>query len=512
MQEKWLTKPNNEQDFRTLLLEKMWRLHNLYYIINEQGKKELFRPREAQLQFLLERHGFDLILKARQLGFSTAVQLDMLDDCLFNSDKNAGIIAQSMNDAEEIFSTKLKFPYDNLPAFIKEVVVPTRDSRTAIEFNNGSKIRVGVSMRSSTLTNLHISEHGKICAKDPERAKEIKTGSLNTVHVGQKITIESTAEGREGDFYSFCRKAEKLKDGGKKLSTLDFKFHFFPWFQNKNYVLDEAVVIPKEMVEYFDKLEAELGIILKQRQRNWYVKKEEVQGDEMKREFPSTSREAFEQAIEGTYFHKQFQVARKQGRIGNVPFDPQVVVNTFWDIGLDDFCAIWFHQRVGLENRFIGYYENSGEYFPHYANYLNNIECTYGCHFLPHDAENRNFRMRGAVVTDAYELLKGDIDLVPRITAKQDAVQAVRNVFLSCWFDEAQCALGIKRLETYRKQWNKLLGCWRSSEVDDDACHGTDAFMQFAQSYRPGDSKSGYAEEEDYDDWDEGNDLGQANR
>ena len=88
-------------------------------------------------------------------------------------------------------------------------------------------------MRSSTLTNLHISEHGKICAKDPERAKEIKTGSLNTVHVGQKITIESTAEGREGDFYTFCRKAESIKDSGRKLSAVDFKFHFFPWYQNK---------------------------------------------------------------------------------------------------------------------------------------------------------------------------------------------------------------------------------------------------------------------------------------
>ncbi len=515
MQSKWLEIPQTEHDFMRLASDKMWRLHNLYYITNEQGVKTLFQPREAQLKFLLNRHGFDIILKARQLGFSTVVQLDMLDDCLFGRDdlvklgkrENAAIIAQSMNDAEEIFSTKLKFPYDNLPDFIKKVVFPTRDSRTAIEFNNGAKIRVGVSMRSSTITNLHISEHGKICAKDPIRAKEIRTGSLNAVHVGQKVTIESTAEGREGDFFEFTQRAKALE--GKELNPLDFKFHFYPWYQQKSYTLTQHVIIPKELSDYFDKLEGELKITLTKGQRAWYVKKWEVQQDDMKREFPSTPDEAFEQAIEGAYFAQQMALARKQNRIGNVPFDPSIPVNTFWDIGNRDGAGIWFHQRVGLENRFIHYYENSGETFPHYAKYLQDMDCVFGNHYLPHDADHKTFRMAGSVITDANELLKGEVYLVPRIKDKKIGIAAVRATLGSCWFDQSQCDIGIKHMDNFRKEWNEQMGCWRDTPRHDDAMRGADAFMQFAQSYRPEDSVSIHVDTDYDDDWDNG-DIGQA--
>lgn len=507
MQEKWLQTPRTEQEFKILASDKMWRLHNLYYITNEHGQKTLFRPREAQLKFLLARHGFDIILKARQLGFSTVVQLDMLDDCLFGKNQNAAIIAQSMNDAEEIFSTKLKFPYDNLPGFLKKLVFPIRDSRTAIEFNNGSKIRVGVSMRSSTLTNLHISEHGKICAKDPIRAKEIRTGSLNAVHEGQKITIESTAEGREGDFFEFTQRAKALE--GKELNSLDFKFHFYPWYQQKSYTLTQDVIVPSELTTYFNKLEGELKITLTKGQRAWYVKKWEVQQDDMKREFPSTPDEAFEQAIEGAYFAQQMALARKQNRIGNIPFDPSVPVNTFWDIGLRDSTSIWFHQRVGLENRFIHYYENSGEQFPHYAKYLQNMDCIYGSHYLPHDANKGDIRAPGSLITDANELLKGEVYLVPRVKDKKIGIAAVRAMLGGCWIDQGQCDQGIKHLDNYRKEWNDQLGCWRDAPRHDAASHGADAFMQFAQSYRPEDSNSIYVDTDYNDDWDNG-DISQA--
>ncbi len=499
MQSKWLEKPQTERDFMRLASDKMWRLHNLYYITNEHGQKMLFQPREAQLRFLLARHGFDIILKARQLGFSTVVQLDMLDDCLFGKNENAAIIAQSMNDAEEIFGTKLKFPYDNLPGFLKKLVYPIRDSRTAIEFNNGSKIRVGVSMRSSTLTNLHISEHGKICAKDPIRAREIRTGSLNAVHVGQKVTIESTAEGREGDFFEFTQRAKALE--GKELNPLDFKFHFYPWYQQESYSLTQSVVAPKELSDYFDKLEGELKITITKGQRAWYVKKWEVQQDDMKREFPSTPDEAFEQAIEGAYFAQQMALARKQNRIGDIPFDPSIPVNTFWDIGNRDGAGIWFHQRAGLQNRFVHYYENSGETFPHYAKYLQDLGCVFGGHYLPHDADHKTFRMAGSVITDANELLKGEVYLVPKVKDKKIGIAAVRAVLGSCWIDSAQCDVGIRHMDNFRKEWNEQMGCWRDTPRHDDAMRGADAFMQFAQSYRAEDSTSLYVEIEGDDDW-----------
>jgi hypothetical protein len=357
-------------------------------------------------------------------------------------------------------------------------------------------------MRSSTLTNLHISEHGKICAKDVKKAREIRTGALNTVHVGQKITIESTAEGREGDFYEFCQTAQQLKDSGEELNPLQYKFHFFPWYLNKGYMIkDNRIVITPEKKEYFDNIEHEADCKINNSQRRWYIQKEKEQGEDMKREFPSTPKEAFEQAIEGTYFHHEMATARKQKRIGQIPFDPNVPVNTFWDIGIGDHCAIWFHQRIGLDNRFIGYYENSGEAFPHYAQYLKAMDCICGGHYLPHDANNRSFRKDGTLITDAHELLTGEIYLVPRTNSKQDAIAQARRALHSCWFDTSGCEKGITHLDNYRKEWNEQMGVWRKEPRHDDASHGADAFMTFATGYNAHQTNSSYAEPNEDDDW-----------
>ena len=59
--------------------------------------------------------------------------------------------------------------------------------------------------------------------------------------------------------------------------------------------------------------------------------------------------------------------ATKQGRIGAFPFDPRFPVQSFWDLGRNDLNTIWLHQHVGGHDRFVGYYENSGEFIGHYV-------------------------------------------------------------------------------------------------------------------------------------------------
>jgi hypothetical protein len=86
----------------------------------------------------------------------------------------------------------------------------------------------------------------KVCAKFPDKAREIVTGSLNALAPGQYVFIESTAEGREGYFYQMCKEAQSIKDSEKKLTPLDFRFHFFPWHAHNDYKIDPTnVVVPK---------------------------------------------------------------------------------------------------------------------------------------------------------------------------------------------------------------------------------------------------------------------------
>jgi hypothetical protein len=51
---------------------------------------------------------------------------------------------------------------------------------------------------------------------------------------------------------------------------------------------------------------------------------------------------------------------RQRGKIGSFPFVPGIAVNTMWDFGLGDTQTIWLHQLVAGENRFVGYFEDSG--------------------------------------------------------------------------------------------------------------------------------------------------------
>ncbi len=465
----------------------LWRLHNLYWITDKTGKASRFVPYEEQLRLLNDLWYLNLILKSRQRGFSTLIQLLALDQSIFNKDFKAGLIAQDLSSAQEIFRTKIKFAYDRLPPGIKEQAAPKTDSKTQLELTNGSMVMVGTSMRSGTLQLLHVSEMGKIAARFPERAREIVSGALNAVHPPDgHIFIESTAEGRDGHFYRLCKEAHDAQLRGDKLTQLDFRLHFFPWWSDPTLVMDPAgVVIAPEFEEYFEKLESQ-GVKTTPEQRAWYVKKAAQQGEDIKREYPASFEEAFDAAVEGAYYSKQMTLLRKMGRIRRVDWIPSEPVNTFWDLGRNDFNAIWFHQFIAGEHRFINFYQNHGEDLSHYVEWMQRTGYLWGRHYLPHDADNQNLE-RNESRCDRLEelgLRRTSMVVVPRIEAIQTGIELTRRVLPLCWFDERNCAPGIRCLDNYRKEWDEKLGTWKNHPRHDDASNGADAFRGFGQGWQ----------------------------
>lgn len=272
-----------------------WRLDNLYYIQDEDGKEVLFQLRPIQRLFLQVAWYRNVILKARQLGFTTAIDIFILDRAVFNANTNCGIIAHTKDDVVEIFANKVKYAYERLPSDIRSVVTAATDKANHLKFSNGSSVRVAVSMRSGTLQILHISEYGKLWARYPEKAKEVKTGSLPTVHQNGMIFIESTAEGIGGHFHELSMQSKRLFDEGVELNRLDYKFHFFPWWGDSKYELPcpDEYVFSREHVKYSEGLDKYTGKVLSRNKRYWYVVTESTYGTEMKQEYPSTPEEAF---------------------------------------------------------------------------------------------------------------------------------------------------------------------------------------------------------------------------
>ena len=476
------------------LKDPLWRLSNLYKIIvkvneNDEGKVILFKPNRAQRRFIKRMWHRNIILKARQLGFSTLVALLWLDYALFNENARCGIIAQDKPSAEAIFRDKVKFAYENLPPELLAVMPLKADNSSELLFaHNNSSIRVATSMRSGTIDRLHVSEYGKICAKYPDKAKEVRTGSIPAVPKSGIIIIESTAEGQDGDFFTMTQRAMAQQESKTALNERDYRFHFFPWWEAPEYELDPAGInLTAKDRDYFDKVEAEIGIELSQRKRAWYVATRnadfEESPEDMWQEYPSTPQEAFQVSTEGCYYTNQLANARKDGRICRIP-KLEIPVDTFWDIGNSDMTAIWFKQKVGLEHRFIKYYENSGETLGHYAKYLQDTGYIFGRHFLPHDANHKKLSDTNKSVKEMLEALSvRNIDIVPVITDELTGIQMTRDAFSQCVFDEVDCAQGLKRLQGFKKAWNAQTGSWKPTpRPNDENAHGADAFRQFGQA------------------------------
>lgn len=470
-----------------LLRDKRWRLNNLYFITDKSGKKVRFRMTDEQIEYFDGMHTRNLILKARQLGFTTECCIIQLDAALFESAKCA-LIAHTLNDAKRLFREKVKFAYDNLPAEIKAANPARNDSAGELVFSKGGSLYVSTSFRGGTLRYLHVSEFGKICAKFPHKAREIVTGAFEAVAIDCFVTIESTAEGRAGYFFDYSQAAERQQLSGAVLGLLDWKFFFFPWWSNKEYRLDATgVTIPQRLTDYFDELQAKYGIATDAGQRAWYAAKEKTLGSDMKREYPSFPSEAFQQSIEGAYYAQQFTKLYAAQRIGVIPDNRHQPVMTFWDIGVGDSTAIWFVRQVGTEYHIIDYYENSGEGLRHYMKVLKDRGYTYSEHWGPHDIDNREFgsdaKTRREIAKEGYDIdgqrYTMKFQVVPKIGV-DDGIEAAREILPLCVFNESKCEEGITHLEGYRKEWDDKRGCWKDKPLHDQTSHGADAFRYFA--------------------------------
>jgi hypothetical protein len=185
-----------------------------------------FVPNRAQAHFLEHRTGRDLILKARQLGISTAIQADYFTTAITQTSLQATLAhdnptTQKLRRMAKRFHKELpdhlrpQRGYDNATT----TTYPATNSEVTIATAGG--LEVG---RGGTYTHVHGSE---VAFWDD--AEAIMTGLMQGVPTDGMIALESTPNGAQGWFYERCMEA---LDG-----DTTWTLHFFPWWHDDGYTL-----------------------------------------------------------------------------------------------------------------------------------------------------------------------------------------------------------------------------------------------------------------------------------
>lgn len=478
--------PKDEADLRSnYITSKLWRLNNLYTIVDKSGNKVSFNMNLSQHKVYAAslKHSRLIVLKSRQQGISTLWLVSFFDDACTKSNYSIGLMAQGQDESSTLLS-RVKLLWDNLPSTFKEYLGLdiAVDNTKALSLTNGSNIFVRTSFRSTTLQRLHISEMGKIANKYPEKAKETKSGTLQAVAPGNTVIIESTAEG-DNLFKSMWDTA--IQHFGD-LSGRDFLPVFLSWIDDPDCMEQRKQSISDKQAKYFERVEKEIGYSLSDEQKWFWVAKYRELADDIYQEYPSTPIEAFMANKEGAYYAKLYLTWIKgfKREIPNL-YDKNLDVQVAVDLGMNDTNVLTIFQEYTDGMRIIDEVYDSGEPISYYTNilkekpYFNNITHI----ILPHDAkvtEQTSGKSREQVY--AEELPNASITVLPR-TSRSEGIEVVRQLMKRLYIDP-KCTYLISCLFNYRKEYDEKRNIWKKEPEHDEYSNGADSIRYAALGSR----------------------------
>lgn len=201
-------------------------------------------------------------------------------------------------------------------------------------------------------------------------------------------------------------------------------------------------------------------------------------------EFAQELEVSFDAPNSGSIYGKQLQQAERDGRLGEVPYDPRLPLFTSWDLGMRDATSIWWFQisRSG-QWRWIDFEQGFGAGLDHYAAAIRSRGWPVTAHYLPHDIEVREMGS-GKSRRSVLEGLGVRPVRVVAAANPLDRISAARLVLPKSWIDAKRCALGLKQLWAYRRAWDERLGVFSAQPVHDAASHAADAFGTGVQGAR----------------------------
>lgn len=480
--------PTSDEDLvENFLTSKLWRLNNLYTIIDKDGMRIPFRMNYAQhiVYAAILIHARIIILKSRQQGISTFWLISYLDDSLVMPDLTVGLMAQGLSEASTLLK-RVKLAWGTLSPEVTSFLSLklSTDNASELVWSTGSTLFIRTSFRSATLQRLHISELGKIANKNPERAKETLTGTMQAIKPGNPVVIESTAEG-DNVFKVLWAQAVLTKaciaNGDRaNYAGKDFMPVFLSWLYDPDCNSNSPEIPSATEAQYFARLEQELEVVITQTQKNFWIAQYRELGDSIYQEYPATDEEAFRKVLDGSYYGAAYMnLVAKKGRVKKDLYDVNLGVSVAIDLGADNFALIYF-QRFQDEWRIIDEYQDSGEGLAFYVDKMRETGYRIENVIVPHDIAVVELGTGKSRLARLRELGVLGIQVLSR-TSVESGIERVRKVIPHLWID-TKCIDVIASFQNYSKEWDDKHGIWRSKPMPSKYNHIADAIRYMSVS------------------------------
>lgn len=306
-------------------------------ILDKYDNSIRFVPNKAQVDFRKHKKGRDLLLKARQMGFSTDIQAGHFEAVATRSAR-AVTLAHDDETTQKLRRMAKRF-WESLPAHRRPKRV-LDNATTTLYAGTGSEVTIATAGsvnlgRGGTYGLVHGSEVA--FWKD---ASAIMGGMMQGVPIGYgEITLESTPNGAQGWFYDRCMEA---LDGNS-----DWALHFYAWWWDNDYrlALDDG-----EVLDFSDDERALIAAHdLSPEQIKWRRKKQRELGRLFAQEYPEDPRTCFLTSGQG-YFSDIADLERVFSAPTDAVYNPAHRYVAAFDFGqANDYSAVSVIDATTLE-------------------------------------------------------------------------------------------------------------------------------------------------------------------
>jgi phage terminase large subunit len=182
----------------------------------------------------------------------------------------------------------------------------------------------------------------------------------------------------------------------------------------------------------------------------------------------------------GAYWGHELDALERDGRLTDVPYDPELPVVTSDDLGVNDANVTFYWQQAGAQVRMIDVdvFRNVG--LQTHMKAKRDRPYKYSQSIYPHDIKVRELGTDGR---SRLQLLKKLGSVHPTVAPSlpvQEGIDAFRRMIPRLWIDRKKCGEAFEILKSYRAEWDEKTQTLGKHPKHDHSSNFADSCRYFA--------------------------------